>query len=153
VPWGLIITACTSAERPAPAGASCRHRTGGKGKSAGGRAAGLAQLRHNDAIIYPDIEAPLWNRVILLIVFFPCVPVGQGSGIFPSRGIGPAASLMQEQQAYVPTYLLRSIVWSVAMWSSSLALLSSPSPPSGSQSSPLTDSLQSTDIIHVRLFR
>lgn len=36
------------------------------------------------------IIAPLRNRVILFHLFFPTVPVGQGSGRFPpSRGIGP----------------------------------------------------------------
>jgi hypothetical protein len=57
--------------KAASVGASCRHRTGGKGKKEAGLS---AQLRHSDAITYlPRVSKkhPLRNRVILLLRILP----------------------------------------------------------------------------------
>jgi hypothetical protein len=113
-----------------------------------GRAA-QARRRHYYTVQISIIIAPLRNRVILFHLFFPTLPVGQGSGRFPSRGIGPPhriASLMQGASDY--HHLIDC--WSVAMWSSSRPLralrVGVLSPPCESSDR------QFTRIIHVRLF-
>ena len=117
-----------------------------------GRAA-QARRRHYYTVQISIIIAPLRNRVILFHLFFPTVLVGQGSGRFlPSRGIGSAASVMQEQK---PTTKLTTRRLSGRLPCGLARARALPSEPSEWEweSVPLTDSLQSTNIIHVRLFR
>jgi hypothetical protein len=87
--------------KAASVGASCRHRTGGKGKKEAGLS---AQLRHSDAIIYPEYRKSTRCEIesYFYFAFFPFVPVGQGSGRCPSRGIGPPHRIADARSNRLP---------------------------------------------------